>query len=327
MLRQAKAWRGVLLAVALCGALVAEIAEAQIYSASELGRDRARLVGRIGEMLQTLTRPEYLAPAERHVAGARLMTPDTAPGGDPLGFASFGDTIIMPVAGLKFLEDLTLAYAWRYYRGQSLEPFDLYLAMLRWRRPDDWPGGRPLDPVAAFGLPPRAWEVDARVGRLSLSLRNEAWAFILAHELAHVLYRHPGNRAVAPAVSLANERQADDWAMTLMERTDTIPMGGVLFFQASAAFYTSRADFPSDRAYAEWQRGGATHPVNSDRLRFIAQRLQASARRQVDAARREQLSFIGDKLEVFAAALADPDIQRTIVHLAQTIDPRELPGR
>ena len=50
------------------------------------------------------------------------------------------------------------------------------------------------------------------------------------------------------AESQANEQAADKFAMDLMERSGTIPMGAILYFQATAVFYTSRADLPSDRA-------------------------------------------------------------------------------
>lgn len=301
-------------------------ASADMYSADEIAADRARIVARIGELHRLLTRPEFLPADAQTLSRQSLQTPDVSPNGDPMGFLAYRGQVFMPVAGLKFIEDLTMAYAWRYRRGDSLEPLDEYLAMLRWKPERDWPGGTYLDPLEVFGVSAQDWQRDADLLALGTSLRNEAWAFLLAHELAHVLYAHPGNDAPA-AVSQANEAQADSFAMELMERTDTLPMGAFLYFQATVAFYASRADLPTDAAYARWQRERATHPVNSRRLLAMARQLQLWARRESDDARRETLFFMGDRMEQFAAGLDEPAMQQLVVRRALNGDPRDLQER
>ena len=141
--------------------------------------------------------------------------------------------IVFPVPSLKFIEDLSVAYAWRHVNGHSLEPIDEYLAMLKYRRPQDFPGARVPDPLTALGVPARIWEQDKRVDELSLRFRNTAWAFILSHELGHLRWQHPGNKQVPPKVSQRNEVEADAFAVKLLSRSDTIPMGMILWFQAS----------------------------------------------------------------------------------------------
>jgi IrrE N-terminal-like domain len=299
---------------------------AEMYSKDQLDADRARIVVRITEMHRLITREEFLRPDERGLSRVPVLTPDIAPNGDPMGFLAHNGRVYLPVTGLKFVEDLTMAYAWRYRQGRSLEPFDEYLAILRWKAERDWPRGQYLDPLEAFGVPSGAWQSDSGLRELGTSLRNEAWAFLLAHELAHVLYRHPGNTTPAP-VSQANERQADAFAMTIMERTDTIPLGALLYFQATAAFYMSRADLPTDAAYARWQRERATHPVNSQRLLVMARQMQLWARRHPNADRRDALFYIGDKLEQFATALDEPAMQQLIARRAVFGDPRDLRDR
>jgi hypothetical protein len=299
---------------------------AQLYTQHEIAADRARLAGRITEMHGLLTQPQYLPPGAQLLSQVAIQTPDYAPDGDPMGFYAAGGEVVMPVAGLKFIEDLTMAYAWRYRQQRTLEPLDEYLAMLRWKPESEWPEGTYLDPLDVFGVPPGAWERDASLAELGTSLRNEAWAFVLAHELAHVLYAHPGNSA-PPATSQANEAQADAFAMALMESTDTLPLGAFLYFQATVAFYTSRADFPSDSAYARWQREQATHPVNAQRLMAIAQQLQLWARREADEDRQAVLFDIGDKMEQFAAGLGDPAMQQLVVRRAVYGDPLDLRER
>lgn len=316
--------RSLLLFLLVLGA--AAPAPAAMYSERAIAADRARIAGRITELHGLITLPQFLPQEARSLSRVPVLTPDIAPNGDPMGFLAHDGKVYLPIAGLKFIEDLTMAYAWRYRRGRSLEPFDEYLAMLRWKPERDWPGGRHLDPLEAFGVPAGAWEQEPALAELGTALRNEAWAFLLAHELAHVYYDHPGNRAPA-AVSQASEREADAFAMAVMERTDTIPLGALLYFQATATFYMSRADLPSDAAYARWQRERATHPLNSQRLLAMARQMQLWARRVADSARSEALFYIGDKLEQFAAALDQPAMQQLIVRRAVYGDPRDLKER
>lgn len=308
------------------GLSIAAAASAEMYSQGEIATDRPRITRRIAEVHGLITRPEFLPADASRLSRVRVNTPDVAPNGDPMGFLAARGEVFMPVAGLKFIEDLTMAYAWRYRRGQSLEPIDEYLAMLRWKPESDWPAGRHLNPLQALGVPARAWERDSQLAELGTSLRNEAWAFLLAHELAHVYYRHPGNSA-PPPISQANEAEADAFAMRLMERSDTIPLGALLYFQATAAFYTSRADLASDQVYVRWQRDKATHPVNSQRLLAMSRMIQLWARRVTDTARREALFLIGEKLELFAQGLDEPAMQQLIVRRAVYGDPRDLKER
>jgi Peptidase U49 len=299
---------------------------AEMYDEATLATDRERIAARITELDGLLTLPTHLPADAGWLAEVEVATPDVAPNGDPMGFMSGNGMVVMPVTGLKFIEDLTMAYAWRHLQGLTLEPFDEYLAMLRWKPEDEWPDGIYTDPLETFGVPPGAWEQDQRLAELGTSLRNEAWAFILAHELAHVYYNHPGNNAPA-AESQENEREADAFALDLLERSATIPMGAILYFQATVAFYASRVDQPTDRAYARWQREQASHPVNSQRLLTIARHLQLSARRQSDATRAEVLAYIGNQLEKFATDLDDPAMQQLVARRAIFGSPADLKDR
>ncbi|MEO1090300.1 MAG: hypothetical protein AAFX81_06695 [Pseudomonadota bacterium] len=304
--------------------LLAGPAAATMYDSASLAAERSRIAGRLDELRAVVLR--FVPAGGSDLANVRIAVPDVAPNGDPMGFMTRGDQVIMPLAGLRFIEDLTMAYAWRYEAGRSLEPMSEYLAMLRHKPLADWPGGRHLDPLDALGVPPAIWERDPSVGALGTALRNEAWAFVLAHELAHVYHRHPGNRGVSPAESQANEREADLFALTTMERSDTIPLGAILYFEATAAFYASRADAPSNAAWAQWQREDATHPVNSQRLLAMARYLVDWADRAAPQ-RGEVLRFIGRRLERIARDLDVPEMQQLIVRRAVHGDPRDLADR
>ena len=314
------------LPLAFLALLAAGPARAAMYEQAELAAERPRIEARVAELHARVTLHPHLPADAARLAVVEVRVPDLGQNGHPLGFASDGTVVVLPLAGLRFIEDLTMAYAWRYREGRTLEPFDEYLAMLRWRPEADWPGGTYLDPLEAFGVPERVWERDPAVGDLGTRLRNEAWAFILAHELAHIHYRHPGN-AVAPALSQANETAADAFALDLLERAGTIPMGAILYFQATVAFSGSRAEQPSDAAFARWKREEATHPVNSQRLLAIAAHLGRSAARAGDPVRAETLGFIAANLADIAADLDDPAMQQLIVRRAVYGDPADLRKR
>jgi hypothetical protein len=75
------------------------------------------------------------------------------------------------------------------------------MAMLKYRQPENFPGARMAAPLQALGVPLDIWWQDTRVGDLALRLRNTAWAFILAHELGHLRFEHPGNLEIDSATS------------------------------------------------------------------------------------------------------------------------------
>jgi IrrE N-terminal-like domain len=234
------------------------------------------------------------------LSAVRLRFPLVGASGHPLDFSAYDDgsgpVVELPVLSLKFIEDLSTAYAWRHLHGFSLEPIDEYVSMLHYLSPSDFPDGRYPDPLTALGVPARIWEQEPEVDDLSLRFRNSAFAFILAHELGHLLHHHPGNAAVDPATSQRHEIEADRFALDLLARSDTIPMGMILWFQASIAFFPNRADFETDAEFRDWQSRSATHPVNSERLQAMALALDRSAGATLDPTRAEVLRFIATRL-------------------------------
>ena len=74
--------------------------------------------------------------------------------------------------------------------------------------------------------------------------------FILLHEYGHVFFGHPGNKALPPEISRANEEAADRFALDMLARVGEIPLGvSVLFF--------TMAHLSEEVA--------TTHPVSPDR--------------------------------------------------------------
>jgi predicted Zn-dependent protease len=157
-----------------------------------------------------------------------------------------------------------------------------------------------------LGIPDDAL-LDKQVDELSLRFRNSAYAHVLAHEMGHVLHRHPGNRAVPADVSRSHERQADEFALRVLRRDKQIPMGAILFFQMTAFIVSpGRFDFPT---VEEWQKAlrEATHPVTSDRVRGLAEGLRNGADQY--GANREIALDVADKLRKIAAEMDDRDWQ------------------
>jgi hypothetical protein len=125
--------RGARVILALLAAAFTATSHAAMYTQHEIAADRGRIAGRVAELQRLITQPAYLKPEQRRLSQVPVLTPDIAPNGDPMGFLAHDGRVYLPIAGLKFIEDLTMAYAWRYRRGLSLEPIDEYLAMLRWK--------------------------------------------------------------------------------------------------------------------------------------------------------------------------------------------------
>ena len=169
----------------------------------------------------------------------------------PLTFYAHRGAITMPIASLKFLDDLCTAYAWLQINGYGIETVSEYTAILRFG--EEPPGGFP-PPLEALQIPLNALD-DPRVDDLALGHFVTARTFLLAHELGHVLYRHT---PVSKEQSRRNEQEADRFAFELMGRTALPPIGALFFFMADAHW-----------SHFE-QNQDATHPMSGDRVRSAA---------------------------------------------------------
>lgn len=296
-----------------------------LYDRAALAADQQRYTERVAFLLQRGLLDFATAEEKRALDGVLVDHP--LRGRDLLSVEATviaGTPVVTaPVEALKFIEDLSVAYAWRFTNRYSLEPMDEYVAMLKHRPAADFPNDRPPDPMTALGVPERIWEQDPRVDDLSLRFRNTAWAFILAHELGHLRFGHTLTPASPPEVQ-RQEEQADAFAVDLLARSETIPMGMILWFQATAGYLKNRADFASDAAYAEWLMSEASHPVNGRRMRSLATALdrQATAARDPNSA--DTLRFIAGRLAAIGEIVEDRDMQRYLRRCAAARHPEEL---
>jgi hypothetical protein len=280
-----------------------------IYDPAELEKEAVRLRNAVIRIYEIGLKPSLTAEEKRAIGDFEFSFPMPEPGDTLLNFAATTDGrfLIMPLASLKALEDLATAYAWRYERREPLRAIDIYFAMLRYRDKKDFPGGKVPTILDALDVPKNAYTLDKKVDVLSLSLRNEAYAFIIAHELGHIRFKHKPLDEISPVQAQKDEAEADRFALDLFGRTKTPALGAVFYFQAQIYSLLHRHEFPSEAEWAKHVKTVMTHPLSSDRIRAMA-------------------AFMGGPLVQFrpGEAVIWTDIARTFGGLVDIMDDTEL---
>jgi hypothetical protein len=299
----------------------APAARGQLYTAPDLEPDAARLKSVVQKIysigLKPALRPDELAG----LGEFQFVFPMPRQADDPLNFAATTDGrhLIMPLMSLKFLEDMTTAHAWLHHNGMSLSAIDLYFAMLRYRDPARFPGGRQPKILDALSVPPDAYKTSKQVDEMSLALRNEAIAFVIAHELGHILYRHKPLDQLTSQQALADEMQSDRFALDLMKRTSTPPFGPLLFFQAQLYSLLHRHEFPDEEAWRRYVQSRMIHPVSIDRMQAMANFLRDEFP-EARPAERETWQDVGNMFLTHTDTLADIGLARCIIRIAKEAD-------
>jgi hypothetical protein len=316
---------------------------AKMYDTARLSREKARFDRRVNEIYARGIWPQLTGEEKRAIGDVELELPLVGKhpvSGQtlgPLDFYSYGrggrPVIALPVLSLLFVEDICLAYAWLYVRGYSLETIDEYVTMLRYKNAADFAGDRYPSPLNALHIPNDALG-DSRVDELSLRFRNSAFAFILLHELGHIRYRHRGYGGVTTAQARINEEDADSFALDVLRRASTIPMGAILFFQSQAYFMPSKGQLKAEgrvKSERDWQNhldNEVTHPLTADRLRRIALHLDRTASQAGASAERETLRYIAKKLGEISDTLGLYDeLQGCMAVVAHRANPNTLAPR
>ena len=269
-----------------------------------------------------------LTPQERAQLGPVILAlPLRGAGatrGHPMAFYAGGETVTVPIQSVKFFDDLTVAWAYFWANDLSLEPVTDYLGMLKYRNPQEI-GGRFPPPFEALGVPADAWKQDPVVDDVSQKALKSALVWIMAHELGHIYYRHPGYVGVTAEEAQANEAEADRFANTIMRRVGVAPLGMVQFFMMMAHFDPNPVDFPNEAAWQAHLSEDATHPVTAARLQALADDLLQSpedfaASEQDLAAGVERVRFAAEQVRGIAEFLADRDILQSIALKALATD-------
>jgi hypothetical protein len=316
---------------------------AKIYDTAKLSQEKARFDRRINEIYARGIWPTLTDEEKRAIGDVELSLPLVGkhPGSGqtlgPLDFYSYGrggrPVVALPVLSLLFLEDICVAYAWLYARGYSAETIDEYVTMLRYKKAADFAGGRYPPPLKALQIPDDALS-DRQVDGLSLRFRNSAFAFILAHELGHIRFRHRGYEGTTTAQARSNEEKADRFALDVLKRTSTIPMGAILFFQSQAYFMPSKGQLKAEgrvKSDQDWQSyldKEVTHPLTADRLRQIALHMDRTAGQGGAGVENETLRYIAKKLGEIADILGLYDeLQGCMAVVAYRANPNTLGPR
>jgi hypothetical protein len=287
---------------------------ASMYDMPKLQQERPRYEQRIGNVYRRIA-ALLTEPERRALAGVRIEFPLIgAQTGTPVDFYTMGHiksaTVFMPVLSLLFLEDLATAFAWLHHHDDSLDTIEGYVTPLRSKKATDFAGGRYPAPLKALRIPPEALS-DASVKALARAWRDEAYAFILLHELGHVLSRYPRIGGVPGDVLGKHEEEADRFALTVLARADPIPMGMVLWLMTQVNALPHKGQLIAEgvvKSEADWQtyvKTWAPHPFTADRLSAIALHLDGWATRVGHGQPRHVLTSCAARLaEIAGGALS-----------------------
>lgn len=263
--------------------------------------------------------PRLTAAERAALAGLRLrLEPRLAPD-EPFGFRAQGTEVILSVASLTFLDDLSAAAAWLTVHGYALATVTDYMMLLRrWTAAD----GPPPPPRSALCLPPDALDTP-RVAARAQRMFDGLAMFVLLHEVGHVLHRHRPD--VPPAQSREQEEAADRFALDILARLNEVPLGLAVLFPAMAHFQEVPAAAASDTAWRDMV-GRHTHPLSPSRLRAAALHLAGSGHGFATDSRVEAQWVAGQILQS-ALLLAERDLQRLSWRIGTSLRPEHLGPR
>lgn len=297
----------------------------RLYSQPELASTSARIAPNLRGLWEEdfLTR---LTPAERLRAGpVTLNLPLVGAQRTPLDFYASPPErqVYLPIASVKFLDDVYIAIAHYEHRGCGMGAVSDYVGMLRER-----PGELSGSPRQALGVPANALS-QPMVDDVSQKLTKSTVYFIVAHEYAHVMYGHKGYKAISALEAQRQEMEADAFALEVMRRIAVPPLSMVHFFTLVSRLERSPADFDAPEQYETYLRQRASHPVSARRIFAVADALQANAASYVITQKNPQaweqrvLQAVRELRDI-GRILDDRAMRRFLTHRARTISPASL---
>lgn len=310
-----------LLAALLTQAQAANLSN--LYSTDYLQERHDRYEPALRGNFNRLVLGSLTAQERAKIGQVRLELPLRAPGeaaGDPMTYYAKGHSVVIPIQSVKFLDDLSLAWGYAWAKGVSLENVTDYIAMLKYQKPPV--GGFP-PPLKALGIPGDIWKQDAKIDDVSQKILKSAVVWIMAHEVAHLLYKHPGyGPTVSAQQAQANEAEADRFANEIMRRIGVAPGGMATFFVAMAHWSANRGDFASDAMWQEFLSTESTHPFTASRMKALAADLRTNpADFSVEASDTQtgikNVLFIASQIDQVANILEDLQVQRSIAAKAK----------
>lgn len=299
----------------------------QFYDHTTLVYWQGRYQKSMQEMLDVGLRPFMNTEEQQRLADVKLLIPlpdelgrevEAQERVDPFLYYSNAEahTVVMPALSLTFLYDFSYAVAWLRTHDCSLEtPFE-YISMLKYNGAERFRNGQYPAPLQALQIP-QDDQANEAIDEMALRFFNTARAFILAHELGHIYHQHSGyGPHISREQARQHEREADTFALGLLRRSATIPMGMLFYFMAVAHWNNNRWDFATQ---AEWENAlmQSTHPFVAERLKAMATTLEKNTesftRGQPNPAEaRFIIRFIATNLAGIAQHLDDEDVQLAI---------------
>lgn len=237
------------------------------YDRSVLAQAAKDLRPGILDNWQHVILPSLTTEERRRLEQVRFVVDLEDPSSAVNFYAKSGEVHI-PASSARMLGDLVASWIWLNKHRYSTDTVNEYLAILRYQ----WGSGalrsQRYRPLEALGVPADV-RTDPAIADEFASVISNVLFFIVGHELGHVLYGHQGIDAKDPAKSarsIAQEQQADAFALELMRRIGELPIGVPMFFM----FMTTLEPAPTDPA--------RTHPQSSERIRALASALRTQAR-------------------------------------------------
>lgn len=226
--------------------------------------------------------------------------------------------VFLPIASVKFLDDLYISIAYYELRGCGVSAISDYMGVLR-ERSTELAG----TPRHSLGVPPKVLD-DPYVDDVSQKLTKSTIYFIAAHEYAHVMYGHAGYKSITAQQAQRQEAEADAFALEVMRRIAVPPLGLAHFFMLVSRLENSPADFPSIAQYEAYLQQRETHPVSSHRILALADALQENAASYVRTQsapeywERRMLAMVRD-LRTVGQTLDNRDMRRYLAQRSKSV--------
>ena len=142
---------------------------------------------------------------------------------------------------------------------------------------------------------------------------------MLVHELGHILHKHKGYDVVTKAQARADEAEADRFALDVLARTQTAPLGAILFFQAQIYSQPHRGEFADRQAWQQYLLATSTHPLTVDRIAAMSDYIEGPlAHGRVNEA--AIWLSIAVKLRAMIRIMKDEPLQRCTARVAAAAD-------
>jgi hypothetical protein len=180
--------------------------------------------------------------------------------------------IVFPMETIRFLDDIATAAAALQLAGCDHEALAIYASILTRQDP---PTDRPPNPLQALRIDRDRALADSDIDSMSQGILKTSIAYILAHELGHVVNNH--GAAKTAAESRNQERQSDQYALRVFKIIGTVPFGMAVTFFAMAHSQQVPGDFTSKKRFEEYISKRSTHPLDGERLMAIAEIMRTDA--------------------------------------------------